>query len=49
MSENFVYILSRMTKYDPQERIGIEQALFETSRLMNNLSLPKNLGLDNIQ
>lgn len=41
VSSDFIYILERMTKFDPQERVNIEQVLFETSRLMNNMSIPK--------
>jgi hypothetical protein len=41
VSEDFRYILERMTKFEIEDRIAVEQALFETSRLMNNLSIPK--------
>lgn len=41
VSEDLVYILGRMVKFEVDQRIDSEQVLFETSRLMNNLSIPK--------
>jgi serine/threonine protein kinase len=41
VSEDFIYVLDRMTKFDPRERIGVEQALFECGRIMQNQSIPR--------
>lgn len=41
VSADLIYILERMMRFDAGQRVNIEQVLFETSRLMSNLSIPK--------
>lgn len=41
ISADLLYMLERMTKFTPEERIGVEQVLFESGRMMRNLSIPK--------